>query len=166
MWELDCKESWVPKNWCFWTVALEKTLESPLVCKEIKSVSSKENQPWIFTGLKLKLQYLALWCEELTHWKRPLMLGKIDGRRRREWPRMRLLDRITDSIGMNLSKLQEIVEDRGGWCPVVLGVSKSRTGFSDWITTKTSSYKVFNGGHNEHHPFTYIQQNYDNMTLV
>jgi len=71
MWELDCKESWAPKNWCFWTVVLEKTLESPLDCKEIQPVHPKGNQSWIFTeGLMLKLQYLATWCEELTHWKR------------------------------------------------------------------------------------------------
>ena len=83
MWELDHKESWVPKNWCFWTMVLEKTLESPLVCKEIQPIHPKGNQSWIFTGrtdaeaptqyaqLKLKLSTLVIWCEELTHWKRP-----------------------------------------------------------------------------------------------
>ena len=73
MWELDYKESWALKNWCFWTVVLEKTLESPLDCKEIKPISPKGNHLWILEGLilKLKLNTLATWCEELTHWKRP-----------------------------------------------------------------------------------------------
>ena len=73
MWELDCEERWVPKNRCFWTVVLEKTLESPLDCKEIQPVHSKGDQSWVFFGrndAKAKLQYLATWCEELTHWKR------------------------------------------------------------------------------------------------
>ena len=69
------KESWAPKNWCFWTVMLEKTLESPLDCKEIKPVHLKGNQPWIFirrTDAEAKTpNTLATWCEELTHWKRP-----------------------------------------------------------------------------------------------
>ena len=70
MWELDYKESWVPKNWCFWSMALEKTLEGSLDCKDIQA----GNQSWIFTGrtdAEAELQYLATWCEELTHWKRP-----------------------------------------------------------------------------------------------
>ena len=77
MWELDCKEGWVPKSWCFWIVVLEKTLESPLDCKEIQPVNPKENQSWIFIGKtsmnlwKLKLHTLATWCKELIHWKRP-----------------------------------------------------------------------------------------------
>ena len=83
VWDLDYKESWVPKNWCFWTVVLEKTLESPLDSKEIQPVHPQGNQSWIFTGrtdaeaqtqyaqLKLKLSTLVIWCEELTHWKRP-----------------------------------------------------------------------------------------------
>ena len=66
MWELDCEESWAPKNWCFWTVVLEKTLESPLDCKEIRPVSPKGNQFWILIG-----RTDATWCEELSPWKRP-----------------------------------------------------------------------------------------------
>ena len=80
MWELDYKESWVLKNWCFWTLVLEKTLESPLDCMEIKLVNCKWNQSWIFIGrmmLKLKLQSLATWCEELTHWKRPRCWARL-----------------------------------------------------------------------------------------
>ena len=76
MWELDYKESWVPKNWCFWTVVLEKTLESPLNCKEIQAVYSKGDQSWVFiggtdAGTDWNSNTLATWCEELTHWKRP-----------------------------------------------------------------------------------------------
>ena len=73
MWELDCEESWVPKNWCFWTVVLEKTLESPLVCKEIQPVHPKGDQSWVFTG-RTEAETpnsLATSCEELAHWKRP-----------------------------------------------------------------------------------------------
>ena len=72
MWELDCEESWAPKNWCFWTVVLEKTLESPLGCKEIQPVHSKISPGYSLKGmmLKLKLQYFGHLCEELTHWKR------------------------------------------------------------------------------------------------
>ena len=73
MWELDCKESWVLKNWCFWTVVLEKAFESPLDCKGTQPVHLKGNQSWLFIGrteLKLKPQYFGIWCEELTHWKR------------------------------------------------------------------------------------------------
>ena len=79
MWELDCKESWVLKNWCFWTVVLKKTLEGPLNCKEIQTVNPKGNQSWIFVGglmLKLKLKYFGhsntlSWCKKLTYLKRP-----------------------------------------------------------------------------------------------
>ena len=74
MWELDHQEGWAPKNWCFWIVVLENTLESPLFNREIKPVNPKGNQSWIFIGglmLKLELQYFEQKCELLTHWKRP-----------------------------------------------------------------------------------------------
>ena len=72
MWELDCEEGWAPKNWCFWTVLLEKILESPLDIKEIKPVHPKANQSWIFTeGTDAEAEAPATWCEELPHWKRP-----------------------------------------------------------------------------------------------
>ena len=87
MWDLDYKESWVPKNWCFWTVVLEKTFESLLDCKEIQPVHPKDRS-WVFVHWKdwcwsWNSNTWATWCEELTHWKKTLMLGKIEGRRRR-----------------------------------------------------------------------------------
>ena len=95
MWELDYKESWVPKNSCLWTVVLEKTLESPLDCKEIQPVHPKGNQSWIFIGrmmLKLKLQNFGHLMWRTDSLEKTLMLGKIEGRRRRGWQRMRWLD--------------------------------------------------------------------------
>ena len=99
MWELDHKEYWAPKNWCFWTVVLEKTLESPLACREIKPVNSKRNQSWISLErlmLKLKVQYFGHLMRRNDSLEKTLMLGKIEGRRRRGRQRMRWLDGITD----------------------------------------------------------------------
>jgi len=99
MWELDHKEGWAPKNWCFWTVVLEQTPESPVHWKEIKPVNPKGNQSWILEGLmlKLKLQYFGHLMRRTESLEKILMLGKIEGRRRREWQRMRWLDGITNS---------------------------------------------------------------------
>ena len=88
IWQLEYKESWAPKNWCFWTVVLEKILESPLDSKEIQSVNPKGNQSWIFTGglmLKLKLQYFGHLMWRAKSLENTLMLGKVEGRRRRGW---------------------------------------------------------------------------------
>ena len=113
MWELDHKESWAPKNWYFQIVVLEKTLESPLGSKEIKPVNPKGSQPWIFIGRTgAEAEAPILW-QRTTGGKKILTLGKIEGKRRRQWQRMRWLDSITDSGDMDLCKLQEMVENKG-----------------------------------------------------
>ena len=105
MWELENKESWVPKNWCFWTVLLEKT--SLLECKEVKAVNPKGNQPWILEGLilKLKLQYFGDLIWRTDSFKKTVMLGKIKGRKKRGQQRIRWLDGISGWMDMSLSKL-------------------------------------------------------------
>ena len=138
MQELDCKESWAPKNWCFWTVVLEKTLESPLDCKEIQPVNPKENQPWIFIGrtdVEAEAPILGHLMWRTDSLEKTLMLGKIEGRRRRGQQRMRCLDGIPDSMGMSLGRLREMVKDREAWRGAVHGVAKSRTWLRDWTTT-------------------------------
>ena len=125
IWELDHKEDWVLKNWRFWIVMLEKTLESPLDSKKIKSVNTKGNESWIFIG-RTDADILATWCEELTHWKRPWCWERLKakGKGGRRGQKKRWLDSITDSMGMNLSKLLDIVGDRGAWYATVHGVAE------------------------------------------
>ena len=145
MWELDHKDGRALDNWCFQTMVLEKTLESLLDSKEIKSVNIKGNQPWILNGrTDAEAEVPIFWPSDTNSW----LLGKDPDNRKewrqkeKWWQRMRWLNSITYSMNMNLGKLQEMVRNREAWQAAVHGVSKALTWLGNWTTTEVLWYNT------------------------
>ena len=137
MWELDYKESWAPKNWCFWAVVLEKTCASPLDCKEIKPVHPKGNQSWTFIGrTDAEAEVPILWPPDAKNWlmEKTLMLGKIEGRRRRGQQGMKWLDGITDSMDMSWASSERWW--RIGKPGVLLSMRSQKLDTTEWLNSR------------------------------
>ena len=148
MWEFDCEESWAPKNWCFWTVVLEKTLEGPLDCKEIQLVHSEGNQPWDFFGRNdAKAEAPVLWPPHAKSW----LIGE-DSDAGRDWgqeekgtTKDEMADGIADSMDVSLSELQEMLMDREAWRAVIHGVieSRRRLNWLNWTELSIYEYSLY-----------------------
>ena len=142
MWELGYKESWVPKNWCFWTMVLEKTLESSLDSKEIQPVHLKGNQSLLFIRTSAEAETPVLWPPDAKNW----LIWKdpdagIEGRRRRGWQRMRWLDSITGSMAHEFESTPGVGDGQGGLVCAVHGVSKSWKRLCNW--TELNGWFIF-----------------------
>ena len=145
MWELDYKESWAQKNWCFWTVVLEKTLESPLDCKDIQLVQPKGDQSWVFIErTDVEAETPILWPPDVKN----RLIGK-DPDAGKDWGQEEKgmtedeLDGITNTMGMWLGGLQELVMDRETWHAAVHGVTKNHTRLSDWTELNWCVMKLY-----------------------
>ena len=145
MWELDCEEDWAPKNCCFWTVVLEKTLESPLNCKEIQPVHSEGDQPWDFFGRSdAKAEAPVLWPPHPKSWVfgQDNVAGRDWGQEEKGTTQDEMAGIITDSMDVSLSELREMVMDREAWRDAIHGVANSRTRLSNWTELKNSKWII------------------------